>query len=210
MNTTDKLHAKFQSAVVVISGLRGLGQSTLAFTAERPGQAVVIDFGLKGEQMARDYGIRFYASPKVVGDDPSDYDVRLLAERFLEQLEAIPEGTTTLTLDNATWVEAGLGYLVARDPAKYGVHAANVQSYKEEAEEVVRPQPTIAEVKQAWLEEATKLKLINGPQDTEGLQELKKALGATYASLVPGCSAEDLKAQGFNIIRGRRGGERAT
>ena len=72
-----------------------------------------LDFDLKGEQMARDYGIRFYAAPKTVGDNPSDYDVKSLAHWFVEQLQAIPEGTTSLVLDNATWVEAGLGYLVA-------------------------------------------------------------------------------------------------
>ena len=365
MNTPSKLHPKFQAGVVVISGLWGLGKSTLAFTAERPSQTAVLDFDLKGEQMARDYGIRFYAAPNTVADDPSDYDVKLLAEWFVEQVQAIPEGTTTLVLDNATWVEAGLGYLVAQNPAKYGVRAANVQtgkyggvnpgitklwanlvnylqakgvktifainhmsppwvnhapmmnkyivrgnkifrqlcicafvlvppdikrggqppvpsalvakealairrwdeeqdefvtrralpirvpvadwkhinryfdepadfrrpaagetwtkfeldaygdwlseeqvrwaltvqSYEEEGEPV-SPQPTIGEVKSAWIAEAAKLKLIDGTQDTAGLQELKKVLGNTYASLVPGCDAEILKIEGLRAIQG--------
>jgi hypothetical protein len=125
---TSKLHPKFQSGVVVISGLWGLGKSTLAFTAERPDQTAILDFDLKGEQMARDYGIRHYAAPNVVGDNPADHDVKLLAEWSVQQVQAIPAGTASLVLDNATWVEAGLGYLVARNAAKYGVREANAQS----------------------------------------------------------------------------------
>ena len=365
MSTSSKLHPKFQAGVVVISGLWGLGKSTLAFTAERPSQTAVLDFDLKGEQMARDYGIRFYAAPNTVGDDPSDYDVKGLAEWFVEQVQAIPEGITTLVLDNATWVEAGLGYLVARNPAKYGVRATNVQSGKyggvnpgitklwanivnylqvqkgvktifainhmtppwvnhapmmnkyivrgnkvfrqlcicalilvppdikrggqppvpsalvakealairkwdeardefvtqralpmripvadwahingyfsspadlsrpaageawsefelnaygdwlseeqvqwalavqsyEEEEAGVSPQPSIDEVKQTWIAEATNLNLIGGMQDVEGLQELKQALGATYTTLAPGCDAEILRGEGLEAIR---------
>ena len=112
MNTSSKLHPKFQAGVLVISGLWGLGKSTLAFTAERPDQTAILDFG--GEQIVRDYGIRHYACPNTVGSDPADYDVRLLAARlpagrFVEQVQAIPAGITSLVLDNATWVEAGLG-----------------------------------------------------------------------------------------------------
>ena len=373
MNAPSRLHPKFQSGVIIISGLWGLGKSTLAFTAERPEQAAVIDFDLKGEQMARDYGIGFYAAPTSVGEDPADYDVKLLAEWFVEQVQAIPPGTTTLVLDNATWVEAGLGYLVARDPVKYGVNQSNAQSgrfggvnpgitklwanivnylqaqkgvrtilainhmsqpwangapvlnkwdvrgnkvfrqlcicafilvppdiarggtppipsalvakealavrrWDEDADEFVtrralpmripiadwkhisayfdapanfeRPAPgetwskfelnaygdwlseeqvqwalsvqsyeeegevvspatenpgsassDIAVVKNAWLTEAARLKLIQGPQDATGLQELKKALGVTYTSLAPGCDADVLKVEGLRAIQ---------
>ena len=51
--------------------------------------------------MARDYGIAFYAAPTSVGEDPADDDVKLLAEWFVEQVQTIPPGTTTLVLDNA-------------------------------------------------------------------------------------------------------------
>jgi hypothetical protein len=40
VTTSSRLHPKFQSGVVVISGLWSY-KSTLAFTAERPDQAVV-------------------------------------------------------------------------------------------------------------------------------------------------------------------------
>jgi len=365
MTASSKLHLKFQAGVVVISGLWGLGKSTLAFTAERPDLTAVIDFDLKGEAMARDYGIRFYAAPTTVGSDPADYDVKSLADWFVEQLQAIPEGTTSLVLDNATWVEAGLGYLVAQNPAKYGVRAANaqtgkyggvnpgitklwanivnylrvkkgvrtifainhmtppwvnhapvlnkyvvrgnkvfrqlcicafilvppdierggkppvpsalvakeavasrrfdperneyvtqralpmripvadwphinayfdhpadlqhpapgetwsrfelnaygdwlsreqvqwvlsVQSYEEE-EGTVSPQPTIDEVKKAWIEEATRLQIIEGPQDKAGLLKLKALLGEAYLSLAPGCDVEQVQAEGLLRIR---------
>jgi hypothetical protein len=35
------LHPKFQPGVVVISGLWGLGKSTLIFTTERPGRVTI-------------------------------------------------------------------------------------------------------------------------------------------------------------------------
>ena len=92
MNRSSKLHPKFQAGVVVVSGLWGLGKSTLAFTAERPSQTAVLDLELKGEQMARYYGIGFYAAPDTVGDDPFDYDVKLLAKWFVEQVQATSEG----------------------------------------------------------------------------------------------------------------------
>ena len=66
-----------------------------------------------------------------------------------------------------------------------------MQSYKEEAEEVASSQPTIAEVKQAWIE---------GAQDTVGLQRLKGILGQSYSELVPGCSAGILRASGLRTI----------
>jgi hypothetical protein len=372
VTTSSKLHPKFQSGVVVIAGLWAR-RSTLAFTAARPDQTAVLDFDLKGEQMARDYGIRHYAAPNVVSDNPADYDVKSLAEWFVQQVQAIPDGTTSLVLDNATWVEAGLGYLVARNPAKYGVREANVQSgryggvnpgitklwanivnylqtvkgvktvfainhmsepwingvpalikyvvqgnkvfrqlcicafilvppdiqrggqppvpsalvarealairrwdgeqyvtqralpmripvadwthinryfdepadfahpaagetwsehelhaygdwlseeqvqwalsvqsYEEEVEEAASPQPTIAEVKQAWIEEATRVELVQGPQDVPGLQELKRLLGETYTNLAPGCNAEDLRLEGLNTIRGKGNGKQAA
>ena len=126
----SKLHPKFQTGVFVVSGLWGLGKSTLAFTAERPDRTAILDFDMKGEQMARDYGIRFYESPKNISDTPTDYDIGKLAKWFMDQLKAIPEGTTTLVLDNATWVEAGLEYIVAQNPSKYGVRAVNIQTGK--------------------------------------------------------------------------------
>ena len=40
----------------------------------------------------------------------------------------------------------------------------SVQSDEEEAEEVASPQPAIAEVKQAWIEQATRVGSIEGAQ----------------------------------------------
>ena len=59
----------------------------------------------------------------------------------------------------------------------------------------------IAEVKQAWIAEATRLELISGPQDVAGLQELKKVLGTTYTRLSPGCDVAVLNVEGLSAIR---------
>jgi hypothetical protein len=69
VTTPSKLHPKFQSGVVVISDLWAR-KSTLAFTTARPDQTTILDFDLKGEQMARDYGIHHYAAPNTISDDP--------------------------------------------------------------------------------------------------------------------------------------------
>jgi len=80
-------------------------------------------------------------------------------------------------------------------------YAAEKQGASENA---VSPQPTIAEVKQAWIEEATRVGLIEGTTDILGLQRLKKVLGATYASLVPGSDTGELRTQGLTTIRAHK------
>ena len=78
-----------------------------------------------------------------------------------------------------------------------------VQTY-EEKEEAVSPvgtQPTIAEVKRAWIEEATRFNLIGGHQDPKGLRELKTVLGSAYTNLAPGGSVQGLKAEGIKLIQ---------
>jgi hypothetical protein len=93
-----------------------------------------------------------------------------------------------------------------------------VQSYEEEgeaispSEETAQPktQPDISQVKAAWVAEATKLMLIEGPQDLAGLHQLRKLLGATYANLVPGCNAEQLRAEGPSAIRSHQGQRKAA
>lgn len=51
-------------------------------------------------------------------------------------------------------------------------------------------EPTIGEVRQAWIEEATRV----------GLQRVKKVLGSTYADLVPGCDTASVKAESLAVI----------
>jgi hypothetical protein len=57
--------------------------------------------------------------------------------------------------------------------------ALSVQSYDED--EDVGPQPTIAEVKRMWTEEAPRLGSVKG-QDMPGSQKLKRVLGKTYTN----------------------------
>jgi len=84
--------------------------------------------------------------------------------------------------------------------------ALSVQSYEEETEEVVSPQPTIAELKQAWIEEATRVGLIEGAQDVVGLQRLKNLLGAAYTSLGPGSDCQSLLKAGIRAIQRKESG----
>ena len=73
--------------------------------------------------------------------------------------------------------------------------ALSVPSYEEEEE------TDMAEVKQGWIAEATKLELIGGPQDVAGLQELKKVLDSTYTNLTPGRDVAVLNVEGLKAIR---------
>ena len=68
----------------------------------------------------------WYSCPE--GNSPDNYDVAQLAEWFFKTLIKIPDGLTHLIIDNATWAEAGLGYRVLQNPAKYGVNAKNAQA----------------------------------------------------------------------------------
>ena len=69
------------------------------------------------------------------------------------------------------------------------------------SENAVSPQPTITEVKQAWIEEATRVGLIEGAQDVVGLQRLKRILGPTYTSLEPGSDCQSLLETGIRVIQ---------
>jgi hypothetical protein len=69
---------------------------------------------------------------------------------------------------------------------------ATVRSHEGEGE-MASLQPSIGEVRQAWIGEATKLKLIEGPRDIAELRGPKKVLGETYTKLTPGRSAAELQ-----------------
>jgi len=121
------IHPKFEGTLVLISGLHGLGKTTLAVTMENPALTGMIDFDLKGRALAQDLKMASYNSPEHIGS-PDDYDVQGLAKWFLKTLTNIPAGLTHLIIDNATWAEAGLGWQVLQNPAKYGVNAKNAQA----------------------------------------------------------------------------------
>jgi len=119
----DKLYG-----LLVLSGLQGLGKSTLAFTAEHPKKTLVMDFDLKGEKMARDYGIEQYFAPNFLkpDQDPTDYDADKIAKWAMEIFQKIKPETTNVVIDNATALEMGLGHIVEANPKKYGLNAKNV------------------------------------------------------------------------------------
>lgn len=124
-NAKSIIHPKFEGTLILISGLHGLGKTTLAVTMENPALTGMIDFDLKGRALAQDIKMAWYNCPE--GNSPDDYDVATLADWFFKTLTKIPEGLTHLIIDNATWAEAGLGYRVLQNPAKYGVNAKNAQ-----------------------------------------------------------------------------------
>lgn len=120
------IHPKFEGTLVLISGLHGLGKTTLAATMENPALTGMIDFDLKGRALAQEIGMKFYTSPE--HGSPDDYDVKALSEWFFRTLTKLPDGITHLIIDNATWAEAGLGWRVLQNPAKYGVNPKNAQA----------------------------------------------------------------------------------
>ena len=121
------IHPKFEGTLVLISGLHGLGKTTLAVTMENPALTGMVDFDLKGRALAESLNMAWYNAPEHVGN-PDDYDVKKLGDWFLKTLADIPENITHLIIDNATWAEAGLAQRVMQNPAKYGVNAKNAQA----------------------------------------------------------------------------------
>lgn len=126
MSNNSIIHPKFEGTLILISGLHGLGKTTMAATMENPALTGMIDFDLKGRALAQDLSMAWYTCPE--GNTPDDYDVKTLADWFFKTLTKIPDGLTHLIIDNATWAEAGLGYRVLQNPAKYGVNAKNAQA----------------------------------------------------------------------------------
>lgn len=120
------IHPKLEGTLVLISGLHGLGKTTLAATLENPALTYMIDFDLKGRALAEELKMGGYISPEYVGS-PEDYDVSALAQWFVKTLSNIPKGLTHLIIDNATWAESGLGYIVSQNPQKYGVNSKNAR-----------------------------------------------------------------------------------
>lgn len=119
---------KSMGGMVVVSGLQGLGKSTFAFTAENPKLTCVLDMDLKGEDMAKDYSIANFHQPDFMTPDmdPLDYDAGRLATWFIDKIKGVKPGITNLVIDNATAAEAGLGHIVAQNPAAYGLNPSNV------------------------------------------------------------------------------------
>lgn len=126
-NDKSIIHPKFEGSLVLISGLHGLGKTTLAATMENPAKTGMIDFDLKGRALASELDIAWYVSPEHTGS-PDDYDVKSLSNWFLASIAKVPEGITHLIIDNATWAEAGLEWRVLQNPTKYGVNAKNAQA----------------------------------------------------------------------------------
>ena len=120
------IHKKLEGTLVLISGLHGLGKSLMAITLENPALTGMIDFDIKSQALAEELEMAWYKAPET--GTPENYDVANLAHWFVKTLSDIPNNLTHLIIDNATWAEAGLGYIVSQNPTKYGVNPANVRT----------------------------------------------------------------------------------
>lgn len=118
------INSRLEGKTILISGLYGLGKTTLAMTLEDPALTAMIDFDLKGRATANELGI-WYKSPEA---SEADFKVEDLAPWFLKVIKEIPEGKTHLIIDNATWAEDGLGWWVKQKPEKYGVNPINAKT----------------------------------------------------------------------------------
>ncbi len=119
------IHPKIHDKLLLVSGMYGLGKTSLAMTLENPTLTGMFDFDLKGEGQAGEIGMAWYQSPKDIGT-PDDYDVANLAAWLFDRFKNIPDGLTHLIIDNATWAEIGFGHIVGLNPAKYGLNPTNV------------------------------------------------------------------------------------
>jgi hypothetical protein len=126
-NQTDSILHPMMDGLFVLSGLQGGGKTTLAMTVEHPDLSAVLDFDLKGQKKAKGYGIERYYAPNFMtpDQDPLTYEPQKIVDWTMKVLKEIG-GITNLVIDNATALEAGLGYLVEKNPAYYGLNAKNV------------------------------------------------------------------------------------
>ena len=119
------IHPRLNGTCLLISGLHGLGKTSLALSLERPEKTAMIDFDLKSAGICEQFGI-WYARPEAESD--ADFNVETLSQWFLETLLKIPGHITHLIIDNATWAEQGLALRVQKYPEKYGVNKKNAQT----------------------------------------------------------------------------------
>lgn len=112
--------------LVYVTGLYGVGKTTLATTAEHPGLTAILDFDLKFRSEAERLGF-WYRSPSVDGDW-ANVNFPSLVNWFRKSLSEIPQETTVVVFDNASPLEGILGHIVSQDPTQYGVNPKNAQT----------------------------------------------------------------------------------
>lgn len=112
--------------LIYITGLYGVGKTTLATTAEHPSLTAILDFDLKFKSEAERLGF-WYRSPSV-DEDWANVNFPSLVDWFRGALKEIPEGTTTVVFDNASPLEGILGHIVSQNPTQYGVRPDNAKT----------------------------------------------------------------------------------
>jgi len=127
MDNGSILHPRV-GGLIYITGLHGLGKTTLATTVEAPHLTGILDLDLKFDEVAKELGYAWYKGPYDVPGDPFGYDIKALALWFQQTIQEIPDGLTALVIDNATEIESALGSIVLQDPARYGVNPSNARA----------------------------------------------------------------------------------
>ncbi|MFC2029938.1 AAA family ATPase [Chloroflexota bacterium] len=116
--------------VSVISGLWGVGKTTLAMTCEDPSKVTMLDFDQKSKKRAEAMGMQYHSPAEIGLTDPLEYDLAEALQWFRETVKGLDNGRTTLIIDNGSPVEEAFGALVAKNPQRYGVRPGNVTSGK--------------------------------------------------------------------------------
>lgn len=114
------------NGLVYVTGAYGVGKTTFATTLENPNLIAMIDFDLKFKAEAERLGI-WYRSPGGNDNDIYAADQQKMSDWFQMSLKEIPQGRTVVVIDNASPLETILGYVVSRDPKRYGVNPSNAE-----------------------------------------------------------------------------------
>lgn len=127
------IHPKF-TGLVLTTGFRGDGKSSLGMSWDRPENILMLDFEDKEESGAAELGITAYfpIMKEVIGRYGSNFDVIHAYNRTLQILEAVPPGRfTTLVIDNAQDLQEGACQRINYDPElvkKFGLKQKNVDT----------------------------------------------------------------------------------
>ena len=114
--------------LILVSGLYGVGKTTLALTAEAPGLTTMLDLDQKSRARAEALGVAYFTPDFEV--DPVEVDMEKLLIWFRRVLGELPDGRTHLIIDNGSVLEDAFHVAVQQDPERYGVKRTNATSGK--------------------------------------------------------------------------------
>lgn len=115
--------------VAYITGLRGVGKTTLALQFEAPNHTSLIDFDQKGEGLARRLGLAYYTNPvaRAASRFGKAYNPLQMFSTVNEVWAEVP-ATPLVVIDNVSVLEGALAAEAKRDPRAYGVDPKKAES----------------------------------------------------------------------------------